>query len=658
MELTAALADEIAKVSAEQLRTSRQYKAPRLKDIRESENLYLGIVPKSLRNPFNESFPYVPGFVDTIVSETDEPPHVTFSPQEEADLKSALKYTAAFEVFASSTAPNAKLALKDRHAKKLAAFGGRGIYSFFAESDPEFKATFAVKDYYEFHCEPNGGGLLEDHLFCGEDSVFKTDEELRKGAEEGFYDRDQVAKVLTGTNANEYKENEDAHEDRNNRHRALGFDVGSNNYTGQKLYRFAQWFTTYRGERWYCLFDISTGMWIRVKPLKEVFKSGLYPYVSWATHEDPRVFWSKAPCDDARPIARTINRLLNQELYNREKRNHGQRLYDPDMIMDLEALTDSRPDGVVPVKVGPGKNINLAAIPVKVGEISGTIDLVGFLDSFSGQKLGVTPSSQGQSEPNKKVGIFFGEMQQIRRRFGVMNRSYREAYAELGTRFIHGLDEHLNTDMAIKIMGAGGVEWTTISKADLKTNRDLDIKVEGGSEQQERDEIKAKKKEAALAALTTVNPRWKDEQLLRNAGFDDEDIKHAFDETTSANRVLLSEAAQAEQDIVRGREPKLNRGANAAFMQHIIDFATDLTLDDKEKENRIAVALMDYAMAHVELAAENEARSAMELVRQRSAASAALPGAIPEPVGAGPMKPVPPMPAAPPELGGGEMPMM
>ena len=59
-------------------------------------------------------------------------------------------------------------------------------------------------------------------------------------------------------------------------------------------------------------------------------------------------------------------------------------------------------------------------------------------------------------------------------------------------------------------------------------------------------------------------------------------------------------------------------------MQKIIDFSTELSLDNKKKENELANKLYDYALAHAGIAAENEARDALRIVRERNASKAEL----------------------------------
>lgn len=610
-ELTKALADKMAANVALQLRTSRQYKQPRMKQIAESEDLYFGVVPKSLKNPFNESFPFMSGFVDTLVSKLDDPPEVDIINTDEGDLVSARKYSALFSQISTSPLPNAKWALKDRWCRKLAIFSGVGVYCIYGDNyNDNLNINFETKDYYDFHSEPNGGGDLEQHQFCGEEGIFKTEEQLRDGAKDGYYDEQQVAELLAFNTTVGTKPVQDEYNTRMNRQRALGLDPITNNYIGQKIYKFVQWFYVYQGVRWYMLMEETTGKWIRVKALRDMFPvvpstgDALYPYVAWHTHEEARVFLSKAPCDDARPMAKTINRLLNQELYNREKKNMGHRLYDPEVITDLESLMDWRPDGLTPFdSKGGTRKPNDSVFTMQTGELSGTVDLVAFLDNYAGQKTATTAGSMGDAPRDQKVGIFYGELQQIEGRLGLYNKSYKEAWAALVYRFIGLVDMYLTQPIAVQMLGAQGIENTELTLADKSRRRDFNIKIKGGNDDMQKEKAKKLEKREVLAGVTSANPKWKDTQLLKTV-FDDDEIRHAFDNTPIGTQELMAEAKRAVNDIARGRTPKLNQMANAAFLQKLID--ESMEIDDMRVSDRI----YDYALAHTKIAAQNEARAA------------------------------------------------
>jgi len=618
-ELTKALADEISKTAKVQLRTSRQYKLQRMKEIGESEDLYFGVVKKQARNPFNESFPFMSGFVDGLMGKLDDVPSIEITHTDEADYNSAKKYQAVIDQEINSTLPVASWAKKDRWCRKMAIFSGVGIYCLYGESyEGNFKLNFGVEDYYDFHCEPGGGGDLEQHLFCGVENVFKTKEELLDGVAEGYYDEGQVMKILTTGQASDYKQNEDAYAQRLNRHRALGLDPQTNNYVGQDLYKFVQWYLKYKGVRWYCLFEEHTGTWIRVKPLQEMFPlvpqlgDALYPYVAWHTHEDARVFWSKAPADDARPIARTVNRLLNQELYNREKKNNGQRAYDPEMYHDLESLMDNRPDGLTPFDSKGGvRRASDGIYTFEVGDLNGTLDLVSYIDGFTSQKTGTSAKTQNQKPADQKVGVFFGELKQIEERVSLYNKSFKEAWAQLGYRAVQAIDDHVTKPIAVEMLGADGLEWKQFTTKDKKRNRDFRIRIKGGTAELQEQLAKNARKVEALKLTSTVNPRWKDMETLKAAGYTDDELKDAYSTLSPASRELLSEAAEAVDRIAAGKLVKVNQSANLAFLQKLIDLAQEI--DDLEIQNKI----YDYVMAHGKIAAQNEARRAGQMINDK-----------------------------------------
>lgn len=611
----------ITEQSLMQLKTSRDFKRPRMKIIQENENLYLGIAEKEYKNPYNDCYPYMSGFVDYLLAEIDDPPSVVFSPQGEEDYKAAQRTTALFDNLTKSKLPNAQWDRKDRASKKLAIFSGVGILEFYSEGEP-FKTYLDNVDHYDFHCEPDGGGDLEAHLFCGKEGIYKTKQQLEAGVESGKYNKEKTKALLDRTSAQQFKDNQSAYTDRLNRQRGMGLDVESHNYVGQDVFALVEMYTTFKGKRYYCLLDDNNRTAIRIELLTDMFsiiepnEDALYPFSVWHTHEDPRVFWSKAPADDARPIAKIFNKLLNQQMYNRDKQNMGHRLYDPKMIKDVKSLGDWRVDGLTPVDTKNGERPLAGAVhTLQVGNLQGTIEMIQFLDSWTGQKTGSTPSSQGNAPSNQAVGIFRGELAQISKRLGVFNKSYTEMWAGLGLRFRVAIKDNLSSNTTrVKILGAKGVEWVDVSGEDLKPIKDYDILIEGGQAEEIQRQEQNKLKASVLDSVVTVNPKWKDIQKLKAVGYDEEELKEAFSLVDPGLKEILSEAAQAEQEIVSGGTPELNSGANAAFMQHIINFAQNLTMEDKDQENTLAIKLMEYATAHTTIAVKNEARSALQMI--------------------------------------------
>lgn len=104
---------------------------------------------------------------------------------------------------------------------------------------------------------------------------------------------------------------------------------------------------------------------------------------------------------------------------------------------------------------------------------------------------------------------------------------------------------------------------------------------------------------------TIVNPYWRAQETLKHGAFEEAEIKVAMSREEVGNIEILAEATQAIQDIVQGQNPKVNRGANTAFIQKILDFATDEDVDDN-----VFKRLTDYAKAHIPVAYENAMRKA------------------------------------------------
>lgn len=612
-KLTEDLARKITEVAKLQWQQSSKFKQPRMEAIKENEDYALGIVKPDLEIPYNDCYPVMSGYVNDMMSKIDEAPSLTFTPQSKADYLIAEKISAAFQREVASKKPTAKWRLKDRWCKKNALFSGRGIFKYHSSSPGgKYTSNLKVVSHYDFHCEPDGGGDLENHLFMGEESIFKTKEDLLIGAKQGVYDAVQVGKLINNYNDDEYKNNRDEFDNRANRSRALNLDVTGNNYTGQPLFKFVEWYLTYMGIRWYCLFEESTYEWIRVKPLIEIIQSNAFPYCSWSTDEDPNVFWNLAPCDPVKVLAKATNRFINQEVYNREKQNKGQKAYDAEMFLDIEALDDPSVDTLIPVKVPKGKSIASGIHEFVVPGLGGTINLVEFLNQFVGSKTGQAPGSQGVSDKNKKVGIFFGELEQANEFIGTKNKSYTECHEELGLKFAEGLIQNLdNRGIEIQLMGASGIEWQRLTGYELRQRGsiDFDINISGGAEQDELNEVERRKKMEGLASLVTVNPQWKDREIMRNSGYTDEEINEAFSTDTSNSKKLVAQAYEAIENIEQGRPARINRDANARFLQTIIDYSKSVDISDELFDK-----LFEYAMQHIEIAARNTGREAREAI--------------------------------------------
>jgi hypothetical protein len=624
-------ADTITKIALKQLETSLEFKQPRMTQIARSEELYNNKVIKVLKGRFNIPIPVIGGFVDTLLSKLDDLPFINFNPGDEADIVKSKKVTASWEMDSGPT--RGKWGAKDRMTKKLAIFSGRGINKIYSDFDPdrkpEYKNNLQIVDHYEFHCEPKGGAFLEDHLFLGQTGVYKSKWEIQQGAKNGTYDPGQVAKLVNATTDEDKKEVKKKYIEHKARFSSLGLDVEGSDYIGQKEFNLAEWGMVYNGKRYYLLFDPHTGVWIRCELLKTLFKSNLWPWVSWATHEDAFVFWSKAPCDDMQGVADFIQLMLNQAAENRENKNWGHKAYSSKMFPDPSQL-EFRPGGLVVAKIRPGQSIRDGVYTFEVGDIGGTIDLVNFVESLFGRKTGVTKEIEGVSERDKKVGVHLADIQQAADRLGLYNKSYSEFWAELGLRYYHGLKEHLPEKLMVKMIGATkGIGWEELTKKDLNPTKDFDIVPKGGQAEVAANELARQRKETTLVDIEKtqrlsglLSARWTLEERLRNAGYEQEEIAVAMDLENEDGQDVLAEAAQENQELYEGDEVEPNRKATTGHLQKHLDFSTDIankiqkaeSKKQKEKFNKIYISILEHLRAETPFAQENAYRNANKLL--------------------------------------------
>lgn len=597
--------DKLLKQLMREFEAGFDLKKGRYADWNDTEDLYFGRVKQRLKGRFNVPLPIMSGFIDTLVSKIDEPPMLEFVPGTEADYRGTQKVQAFYEKARQNE--DYDWDMLDIDGKKLNAFYGRTIFKVFSAFDKHFKFNVYNTDPYDFYCDPMGGSDLENHKFVGENNIMKSKKDLEDGAKEGLYDAKAVEQVINNLTETPERKTEGSEQTQQNRFYAL--NLKPNNYVADGVTRCVETGTTFEGERMYVLWSYEKGIIFRAEPLKKVFKSGLWWWTSWASNRDIFNFWSKAPADDMRPIAEVMRILANQELDNRQKQNWGMRAYDPALFPNGSELS-WRPDGLVAVRAGASsvQAIGNGIFNFQTPQLQGTINLIDWLDNMAGQKTGITAASQGKAEDDK-VGIYYGNLQQVADRLGLYNKSYTKCWKAIGRRFLWACKENLKKGEAIKLIGSEGAEWDTISQQDV--NPGLDIMVSGGSAQIQADEIKKKREQEALMSIEAnpqqsqeVNVKWMIEKKLEVAGFTQEEIRQATDIEHYGNKDILAKAAEIIDDVVKGKEYKKVRNANASFLQKILDYAYDNTDNDPELFEKL-MAIIDE---HYPIVIENMGR--------------------------------------------------
>lgn len=648
------LALELTRKACKQFEESSHFKQPRMEDIQAGVDLYDNKTKPAGRGRFNVPVPVMAGFVDTLMSKIDEGVKLNFKYTNLANLTKAKKMQACWEKESGPT--RGKWDKVDRAVKKNAIFSGVGIYENYSESDPEYKNHFRGIHYLDFHCEPLGGQDLENHLFKGVENVFKTKSELESAVESGLYYKWGVEAVVSKSGKDEQKRNVEIFKNKINLYTNLGLNPENHSYVGEPVYNLNKWVLTHNGKDYYLVFDYFTKQPVRCQELKTLNPSGRSPWVTWHTHSDLLNFWSKAPCDDVRPTAEAINILFNQALDNRHKKNFGMRAVDAEMFPDLSAL-DWRPDGVVPVNTNGGlRPISTGIYEFQTEEVGGTIDLINFMDNIVGQKSGVTADAQGESE-EKRVGIYYGNLQQVADRLGLYNKSYAEGHAQIGNLFQEGVRMDMTVGYMVKWIGEDGA----VSEGEMERddaivegegeNNEFAVDVVGGMAEMRANDIKSQKRTDSLNSILAnptlavkLNPTWAIKQILANGEYEKEEVQMATDLGSDGVIEQFSRASKAIQDILAGKKPKRVRTADTSFVQKIMDYAIDQVDDMKTFD-----ALMGYAEEHIEIATQNQIRKGRIQAVKMQLNAAMQQNGQPQPGGQGGPAVKPTAPAGSPE---------
>lgn len=634
------LADKAVSIAFRQLMASTEFKRPRLARINKFWELYDGKTTKKARQLFNIPIPVFAGMIDTLNAQYDTPIELNFTEGNAADYFKVKKINGAFYMETVNTSENSKWDSKLRMARKHAIMTGRGIIRYDVTSDPEYKSSISNVPLKYFHFQPKGGGNLEKHLFAGQENIEKTQSDLIQGAKSGAYNMTKVRELLTTAAQSDYlPEGGIDMSDKLSRFKPLGLNPDNNSFVGETVYKLCEWILRINGERYYICFDPWTRKWIRFEKWKDIDSSGLYPWISYATHEDDENFLSKAYGDDLYVAADSIVAMFNQEMTNREKRNNGSRGYDKDMITDVRKLDEAmhRPDGIFPVDTKNGtRQIANAVFEFKTAELGGTVNLIDWLTGSLGRNTGANDLAEGSvQDVSKKASVTFAEQRSVSKRVSWASASFQEMMATLGKKYIWGLKDHMPSKMAIKILGPNGWDWDQITRLDLDTTKDIDVVIKSTDKEMTESDSKSKKRTDVLAAIgldptlaAISSPQWRLEELLRAAEYDDVSIAVAMDTKNYADKKSIARAAQAIQNILLGEKPPLWFGATIAFMQKITDFAADNrdTLKDKYS------ILLNYAMQHKQIVIQNIERKVQE-------EALAQPQAPVAPTGPQPVKP-------------------
>lgn len=606
--------DEIVAQALKEIEFARTYKQGKVKRWQDNERLYYGEKPRAIDSRANVDLGLMASFVHTVLSKIDNPLVFKFTKTKESQLKRAEYLNRLREVDAERD----NWDMKDLLGKKQALIYGRAIYSYHVDSSDGYTPHLDNVDVYDFLIDPAAGGFdLENAMYMGRYGVVKEQWQLEKGVKDGLYIKTETKQLIDGHgNADEETQEETNKDSRTHLQGAWNTDK---EMSRSDKYKFWEWYTTYKGERYYLLLCETGAKAIRVEKLSDVIESNKYPFWTWAANMDLTEFWTPSYCDYVREVFLAQAVSVNQLLDNAEQINKPQRLVNVTAIEDLSDLKYRR-SGLIKVK--NVDNIDKAYQTVKTPAITTPIKVYEMLDSIQEKASGVTAGTKGVAEEDK-VGIYEGNQANAADRFGLLNKTYAFGYKRFARLWEDGVREHLTKKISVDYMGPEGLEIVKISRRDLfRKNENYGIIVEASNAEILLSQTEKRTKIAFLNSQAT-NPVQNNEKAYemqaRIAGFSPEETRQLMDTSQFGDAELMSEAERDIEALLDGDDIALNQGATTAYKQRFVDYMTD---HHDSIDNEQFARLTLYIARLDEVIMRNMVRKANNLAMQQKLAIA------------------------------------
>lgn len=561
--------DAIAKQCIDEIAFARNSRKPRLVKWWANEDIYYSNKKVASDERTNVNLNEAQGFVQTFLAKINVPFNFKFVKGEEADLKAA-QVTNAIK---DKDHKIGKWNFKALVARVQLIIYGRYVFEYHADSVGGYRSHLSNVDVYQFLIDPSCGGLdIENAFYMGRGNILKDKKTIKEGIKSGKYLKTEGNELISGTgNITALTQ-----EDTDSGNRWVTLTTNDRVIERPDQWKFWEWYTTYEGERYYVLITEDGGKAIRIEKLTDIFKSGKFPFFTAAAYPDLTEFWTPSPLDGVREAIMAKAVSINQMLDNGEAINRPMKAFDVDAIKN-PALLKYRKDGLIPVKAGT--DITKAVQFFPTAPIQTAIQVYDKLSEIIDINSGVTNDAKGMST-TKQVGIYEGNQAAVADRFSLISDSEADAQQRFAELYLAGLDEHMNSKMAVEMIGIEGVEFAEISKKDLKRKSNFDIVViTAGQEETMQNQEKRNK-------LTFLSAKGNDQSGIYNkkvlgemeatiAGFNYDEIKYMLDTKTEGTSELMAECAEDIQEMLSGKYIEVNDMANTAYQQKMKDYMRD-----------------------------------------------------------------------------------
>lgn len=628
MSISSKTRQEVADQAKTEISFDRLYKQGKVPNWQKNEQMYYGYKGAPVESRANVDLAFMQSYIHAILAKIDDPLIFKYMRRKESQLKRAARLNSLRQADSQSDFWD----LKDIAGKKQVTIYGRAVYAYYADSYNGYCSHLDNVDVYDFLVDPSAGGLdLESGRNMGRYGVVKDRSELEAGMRDGTFIRSEVKQLLDGSG----NANESSQEETNKLPRSLDTKTSSGSKERGDLdkYKFWEWFTTYKGDRYKLLLQESSGICIKIDLVPDLFSPtkdfplGPWPFWSYAAFPDLTEFWTPSFADFTREIFMAQTATVNQTLDNAEAINKPMKVVDVTVIKNLAELKYRR-DGIIKSKgpVDQGKALQVINTPM----IDTPLKLFELLDRIVDKNSGVTAGDKGSAK-QERVAIYEGDQANNADLFGLLNKSYSFGYRRFAQLYEIGVSDHLTKKVAIEIIGPDGIETEEVSRHDIfRKNDRFGISVEASKAEQQNDTTDSKNKLTFLdnasanpAYATVMNFKKSFEVGAKIAGFEADDIKQLLDTSEYGNAEIMSEAAKDIEDLLDGKPVKPNKAANLAYKQKFVDYLNDHE-DDMSHEQFMRIGA--YITALEQLVMQNTVR---EMQAKIAAMQASAPPAPP-----------------------------
>ena len=436
-------------------KTAVQFRQNKLQNWLFNENLYNGVVQKTLLTKSNLHVPKLFEGVHTMSSRLGEVPTIDYDtkPDNDENASEIMKNLIEYDMKRS------QIDLLADHSKIECGLYGRSVFKLIPMPDG---ARFEVIDTLSFLISPLATRPANAR-YCGQQFIYKTFPELEDEAESFGYDKEVLQEVKDMVSDVFYSNSWE----KSQRDLRLSY-MGFSNITqlGEQVVEKTEWYTylkvNKKGEYSkdgkatpYVLTVINDEKLLGMIPLSEV---GLetFPFVSWATFPRLVTFWSPSIGDVLRDPNLAIDVTINQVIDNNTYRNFGMVFTASNSGLSQSSLVP-RPLGVTKVTVPQGSKVQDMVWQFTPPEITSGISTYGLIANVADAAAGLSiPQAQTSKGGKSSVSQLMQQQAIIEQKTNMIRRNWLDCFEELGQLYADVVSKHLTTPRKLKIYGDMG----------------------------------------------------------------------------------------------------------------------------------------------------------------------------------------------------------